>query len=100
LITAAVGDSIQSKIGKPQKEKVGQATGEKRTHTGNRSRSANELCVPDGDHGDRPARGWHDAEAGTTAKSRFGTTLIPCRTIERDWQNMVDVLLSLSEKYI
>jgi hypothetical protein len=42
------------------------------------------------------------AKVGSAARSRFGTALIPCRTIERerDWWNMVDVLLSLSGKYI
>jgi hypothetical protein len=30
-MTAAVGNSIRSKIGKPKKENAGQATGEKKT---------------------------------------------------------------------
>jgi hypothetical protein len=36
------------------------------------------------------------------ARPRIGATLIPCRTIERgrDWRNMMDVLLSLSNEYI
>jgi hypothetical protein len=99
-VTVAVGDSIRSKIGKPRKN-AGQATGKKKTHGGSRSRSADELRGPGGDHGDRPPQGRCSAEAGVAARSRFGAALIACRTIEEErLRNMVDVLLSLSGEYI
>jgi hypothetical protein len=42
------------------------------------------------------------AEAGATARSRFGAALIPCRRIgeERYGKNMVDMFLSISVEYI
>jgi hypothetical protein len=65
-----------------QKENVGQATGEKKTHRGSRSRSANELRGPRRRSWRSTFPGAAGAEAGTAARSRFDAALISCRRIE------------------
>jgi hypothetical protein len=82
-VTAAVGDSIRSEIGKPKRKRRSSDRREKDCRTADLDRRTS-CAAPDGDHGDRPPRRRRGAEAGAAARSRFGAALIPCRTIERE----------------
>jgi hypothetical protein len=99
-VTAAVGNAIRSKIGKPKNKTSMKRPARKRLmEAANLGRRTSCAALGE-DHGDQPPRGRRGAEARTAARSRFNAALIPCRKIgERDWQNMMDVLLSLSGEY-
>jgi hypothetical protein len=103
---AAAGDLTRSKIGKPTKKTLVKRSAEKMTIGQPINALANKPY--DGRRGPW-RRSWSSISPRATrcgswaaARSRIGTALIPCRMIERerDWRNVVDVLLSLSGEYI
>jgi hypothetical protein len=99
-MTVAVGDAILSKIGKPKRKTPVKRLARKiRTEAADLGRRTSCAALS-GDHGDRPPQGRRGADAGAAARSRFGAALIPCRRIEMDWRNMMDIVLSLSGEYI